>query len=152
MPKKRSASQQQISDLTSDLQRVRADFENYRKRTELEKQSAQDSGYMSAIMKLLPVVDTIERAVGHIPDHLKEDAWANGVAGLSKQLEKTLLDLGVARIQASAGTPFDPQLHQAVQFDESSDGAVEVIADEMQSGYTLHGVTMRPSMVKVKRQ
>ena len=66
----------QIVELTSDIQRVRADFENYRKRVESEKQSARDYGQKEMVIKLLPVIDNIERAVGHVPAELADNAWA----------------------------------------------------------------------------
>ena len=142
---------QRIADLTLDLQRTRADFENYRKRVEQEKEMARASGRAGAIMKLLPVVDNIERAIAHLPANLKDDAWANSVVKLTKNLEKSLADMGVERIDAKKDTVFNPDLHEAVQFDEDAEGEHEVIAEELQSGYKVDGVVMRPSMVKVTR-
>lgn len=141
-----------IEELTADLQRTRADFENYRKRVEMEKQSARNAGESMAIMKLLPVIDNIDRAVAHIPDDLADNKWAQGIAGLVKHLEKSLDNLNVKRIDAKPGTPFDPELHEAVQFEEEAEGEHEVIAEELQAGYTLNGQIMRPAMVKVTRQ
>jgi len=144
--------QQQLGELTLDLQRTRADFENYRKRVEAEKQAAQDLGQTKAIMKLLPVIDTIERAIANVPAELADNAWAKGVAGLNKQLDKQLKDLGLEKIDAKPGTPFNPELHQAVQFDETAEGDKEVIAEELRAGYILNGAVVRDAMVKVTRQ
>ena len=74
------------------------------------------------------------------------------MAGLVKQLEKSLGELNLAKIDASADTPFNPELHQAVQFDEDATGDIEVIAEELQPGYTLGGSPIRHSMVKVTRK
>ena len=144
--------QQQLGELTLDLQRTRADFENYRKRVEAEKQAAQDLGQTKAIMKLLPVIDTIERAIANVPEELKDNPWAKGVTSLSKQLDKQLKDLGLEKIDAKPGTPFNPELHQAVQFDETVEGDKEVIAEELRAGYILNGAVARDAMVKVTRQ
>ncbi|MBB1558843.1 nucleotide exchange factor GrpE [Candidatus Saccharibacteria bacterium] len=144
--------QQQLGELTLDLQRTRADFENYRKRVEAEKQAAQDLGQTKAIMKLLPVIDTIERAIANVPAELADNAWAKGVAGLNKQLDKQLKDLGLEKIDAKPGTPFNPELHQAVQFDETAEGDKEVIAEELRAGYILNGAVVRDAMTKVTRQ
>ena len=154
MPKNKKPDDmaQQINDLTLDLQRTRADFENYRKRVEQEKEMARASGRAGAIMKLLPVVDNIERAIAHLPDNLKQDKWANSVVKLTKNLEKSLADMGVTRIEATSGIAFNPDMHEAVQFDEDAEGEHEVISEELQSGYMVDGVVMRPSMVKVTRQ
>ena len=144
--------EQQLGELTLDLQRTRADFENYRKRVEAEKQAAQDLGQTKAIMKLLPVIDTIERAIANVPAELADNAWAKGVAGLNKQLDKQLKDLGLEKIDAKPGTPFNPELHQAVQFDEAAEGDKEVIAEELRAGYILNGAVVRDAMTKVTRQ
>lgn len=141
-----------IAELTADLQRTRADFENYRKRVEGEKQAARDAGQASAILKLLPVVDNIERAIAHVPEDLTENKWAQGVTNLVKQLDKSLDGLNVRRIVATPGTVFDPELHEAIQFDEDAEGEQEVIAEELQAGYTLNGQPIRHAMVKVTKQ
>ena len=143
--------EQQLGELTLDLQRTRADFENYRKRVDAEKQAAQQTVETKAILKLLAVVDTIERAVANVPADLVDNAWAKGVVGIDKQLTKQLAGLGVQKISAAPGTMFNPELHQAVQFDEESEGEHEVIAEEMQAGYTLNGAVIRHAMVRVKR-
>ncbi len=145
-------SEQQLGELTLDLQRTRADFENYRKRVEAEKQSAHQMGQAKSVMKLLPVIDTIERAIANVPEELKDNPWVKGVAGLNKQLDKQLKEIGLEKIDAKPGTLFNPELHQAVQFDEETEGDKEVIAEELRAGYTLDGVVIRDAMVKVTRQ
>lgn len=150
--KKQEELEQQITELTADLQRTRADFENYRKRTETEKQQARATGEASAILKLLPVIDTIERAITHQPAELADNKWAQGVAGAGKNLQKSLDALSVRRIEATPGTAFNPEIHEAIQFDETAEGEHEVIAEELQAGYTLSGLPIRHAMVKVTRQ
>jgi len=153
MPKKTPKLDEVLADLTEltvDLQRTRADFENYRKRVEIDKEQARASGKVQAIMKLLPVIDNIERAIGHMPESLKDDKWAQGVAGLIKNLDKSLESLNLVRIDAGVGTPFDPELHEAIQMDDG-DGETEVIAEELQPGYKLGNDVIRHSMVKVKK-
>ena len=149
---KQNDLQKQLDELTVDLQRTRADFENYRKRVELEKAAARDAGQASAILKLLPVIDTIERAVSHIPKNLKEDKWAQGIVGLVKNLEKALEGLNLRRIDARSGTEFNPDFHEAIQFDDDGTGEKEVIAEELQAGYLLNGRPVRHAMVKVTRK
>jgi molecular chaperone GrpE len=144
--------EQQVTELTQDLQRTRADFENYRKRVELEKTAAREAGQSSAILKLLPVVDNIERAIAHVPNELKDNKWAQSVAGLTKNLEKSLDNLNLKRIDAEKGSDFNPELHEAIQFDEEAEGDKEVIEEELQAGYLLNGRPIRHAMVKVTRQ
>ncbi len=144
--------QKKIDELTNDLQRTRADFENFRKRVDSEKQQAMKNGETKTALKILPVVDTIERAVVNIPQDIADNAWVKGVSGMIKQLEVALSNMGIKKIDAKPGVTFDPELHQAVQFDEEADGDIEVISEELQAGYTLDGMLIRHSMVKVTRK
>lgn len=144
--------EQQIAELTQDLQRTRADFENYRKRVELEKTAAREAGQSSTVLKLLPVVDNIERAIAHVPDELKDNKWAQSVASLTKNLDKSLDALNLKRIDAEKGSDFDPELHEAIQFDDEAQGDKEVIEEELQAGYLLNGRPIRHAMVKVTRK
>jgi len=150
--KKQDELEQQLAELTLDLQRTRADFENYRKRVETEKQTARDAGASSSILKLLPVIDNIERALAHLPAELADNAWAQGVVNLRKNLEKSLENLNVHRIDATPGSVFNPELHEAIQFDEEASGEHEVIAEELQAGYLLGTMPIRHAMVKVTRK
>jgi molecular chaperone GrpE len=150
--KKELEFDQKVGELTLDLQRTRADFENYRKRVDAEKQAARESGQSSAVLKLLPVIDNIERAIRYTPEELKDNSWVQSVSGLVKNLEKSLDSLNVARINANEDTEFNPELHEAIQFDEDAEGEKEVIAEELQAGYTLNGSVIRHAMVKVTRK
>lgn len=150
--KKSEDVEQRLGELTLDLQRTRADFENYRKRVELEKEQARTAGKATAILKLLPVIDNIERAIAHVPHELDDNAWAQGVVKLVKNLEKSLEHLDLKRIDAAPGSNFNPELHEAVQFDEGAEGEKEVIDEELQAGYLLNGQPIRHSMVKVTKR
>lgn len=148
---KQNKLEEQIAELTADLQRTRADFENYRKRVDGEKQLARESGQASAVLKLMPVIDNIERAIKYEPEDIKDHKWVQGISALVKNLDKSLEAIGVNRIPASPGTEFNPELHDAVQFDESAQGNKEIIEEELQAGYTFNGVPIRHAMVKVTR-
>lgn len=149
--KKQEELEQRIDELTADLQRTRADFENYVRRTDQEKSAAREAGEATAILKLLPVIDNIERAIAYTPEDLRDHPWAQGVTGLVKNLEKSLDGLGLKRINAKPGVDFNPELHDAIQVDEDATGEREVIAEELQSGYVLRGRPIRHAMVKVTR-
>lgn len=143
---------EKIAELTADLQRIRADFENYRKRVDEEKSAARIIGAEKATLEMLPVIDNIERAIGHTPQEICEHAWVKGVNKLASQLDKTLEKLGVSRIDSKPGTVFNPELHQAVQMNEDVQGENEVIESELQAGYTLNGRVIRHAMVRVTRK
>lgn len=149
--KKQQELEQQIGELTQDVQRQRADFENYRKRVEVEKEQAKQTGKTQAVMKLLPVIDNIDRAVAHLPAELQGNAWADGVVKLSKHLDKMVGDLSLEKIAIIPGeTLFDPSLHEAIQMDDA-EGDTEVVAEELQTGWKLGDTVIRPAMVKVTR-
>jgi len=150
--KKDEEFEQRLGELTADLQRTRADFENYRKRSEVEKAASYQHGQAAAILKLLPVIDNIERAITYLPDDLKGNKWAQSIAGLVKNLEKSLESLNMKRIDAKAGSEFNPEFHEAIQFDEDATGDKEVIAEELQAGYLLGGRPIRHAMVKVTKK
>ena len=143
--------EQQLGELTIDLQRTRADFENYRKRVDVEKAAAREAGQSGAVLKLLPVIDDIERAIAYVPEDLKDNTWAQGVTNLVKKLNKSLESLNVHRIKTAKGTAFNPEVHEAIQFDEEAEGEVEVIEEELQAGYEHNGRVIRHAMVKVTR-
>jgi molecular chaperone GrpE len=144
-------SRTEVEELTNDLKRLRADFENYMRRVDSEKAAVREAGEAGAILKLLPVIDNIERAIAYTPEDLKGNPWADGVANLVKNLEKSLQGLGLERIEATPGTEFDPELHDAIQVDEDAEGEKEVVAEELQPGYRLRGRPIRHAMVKVTR-
>jgi molecular chaperone GrpE len=154
-PKHKDESQDEhkaeVEELTNDLKRLRADFENYMRRVDSEKAAVHEAGEAGAILKLLPVIDNIERAIAYMPEDLKGNPWADGVANLVKNLEKSLQGLGLERIEATPGTEFDPELHDAIQVDEDVEGEKEVVAEELQPGYRLRGRPIRHAMVKVTR-
>jgi molecular chaperone GrpE len=150
--KKQEELEQQVAELTADLQRTRADFENYRKRSEADKAATYQHGQSAAILKLLPVIDNIERAVAYLPKELEDNKWAQGIAGLVKNLEKSLEGLNLKRIDAKEGADFNPDLHEAIQFDEDAEGEKEIVAEELQAGYMLSGQPIRHAMVKVTKK
>ncbi|HKX24608.1 MAG TPA: nucleotide exchange factor GrpE [Candidatus Saccharimonadales bacterium] len=149
MADKKAELEQQVGELTADIQRIQADFINYRTRAEQDKQLAITAGKAAAVLKLLPVIDNIDRAVGHIPEELADNQWVKGVSSLGKSLDKSLADMGVTRIEA-VGQPFDPNLHEAISAE--GEGAYEVVTEELRAGYMLEGQIIRHSMVKVTHQ
>ncbi len=149
-----------VEELMADLQRTRADFENYRKRVEQEKVAVAASARANMILKLLPLLDNVDLATRHLPEDLQDHDWAKGVATLNKNLTQILSELGVSRILADPGTVFDPELHDAVSFDaeddnldENNDGFdAEVISEELRPGYKFSDTVIRPTMVRVTRR
>lgn len=133
--------QAQIKELTNDLQRTRADFENFRKQVEAQKAMVAATSKDTTVMKFLPLVDDFSRALQTYPEQL---------APLAKSFYKTLESLDLAVINSEPGIEFDPDFHEAVSV-EDGDGETEVIAETLRPGYVYDGDVIRPAMVKVKR-
>lgn len=151
LSKKEAKLEQELTELTSDLKRVQADFINYRHRVEEDRATLTEGAKAATIMKLLPMIDDIERAILHMPEELAGDKWASGIVSLGRRLEKALQDLGLTRIEAAPGTLFDPNLHEAISM-EDGEGDEEVVDEELRAGYRLGAHVVRHSLVKVRRQ
>ncbi len=147
---KRADLQQQIAALTEALQRERADATNLRRQHDDQLASLRTVVKANVIRDLLPVIDNFERALKHVPADLADNDYIKGVNAVVKQFEKTLADIGVARIK-TVGEAFDPRYHEAVSMEEGK-GSHEVISEELQAGYKLGDDVIRHAMVRVKLQ
>jgi molecular chaperone GrpE len=142
--------ERKLAELTEALQRERADSTNLRRRTEEEKSKLGDFYKANVVRALLPGLDNLERALKHAPKDLKDHDYVKGVQGVVKQFEKTLAELGVEKIKTE-GEKFDPKYHEAVGMEEG-EGDTEVVAEELQAGYTLGDEVVRHAFVKVKME
>jgi len=137
-----AALEVKITELTEGLQRTRADFENFRKQTDLQRGQLMKITEFATIEKVLPVLDTVELAIQH----------NESLAPLAKTFEKSLNDLGLKMIDANTGTPFDPDFHEAARMEEGDGGDTEVVSEVLRPGYLYNGEVLRPAMVVVKKQ
>ena len=148
LDKKADAYKEKIDQLEDRVKRQMAEFENFRKRTDKEKQAMFDTGAKSVIEKILPVVDNFERGLATVPEESKEDPFVDGMNRIYKQLMTELDNIGVKPIEA-VGREFNPNLHNAVMQVESDEYESGVVAQELQKGYTYHDMVVRHSMVGV---
>ena len=130
-----------LAERTADLQRTRADFENFRKQTELQKQQAIAAARYATVAKFLPLIDDLDRALSAYPDQLSP---------LAKNITKATQSLGLERINSDPGTDFNPDFHEAVSVTDEG-GDREVVAATLRAGYLYEGSVLRPAMVQVKR-
>ena len=128
-----------IAELTNDLQRTRADFENFRKQTEAQKESAMKTAKLATVFKILPILDDLDRAISSY-EELKP---------LEKSLEKTLGELKLAKVPAEVNADFNLEIHEAISAE--GDGEKEVISEVLRPGYFYEGELLRPAMVKVNK-
>jgi molecular chaperone GrpE len=133
--------------LLDRLARAQAEFENVRRRAGKEQHESRDYAVADAIKSLLPVVDSLERAL-----QVKSDAaeFRGGVELIYKQLQAALAKLSVNAI-VSKGEAFDPRFHEAVEMVETSDAPDHQVVEELQRGYKFKDRLLRPAMVKVAR-
>lgn len=145
---KTDAMKEQIDQLEDKVKRQLAEFENFRNRTEREKQAMFETGARSVIEKILPVVDNFERGLATVGPDQQEDPFVDGMNKVYRQLVTELENIGVKPIEA-VGKEFDPNLHNAVMQVESEEYESGIVAQELQKGYTYRDVVVRHSMVSV---
>jgi molecular chaperone GrpE len=144
--KREEELEQQIVELTADVQRVQAEFINFKKRSDEEKTLLSEFSKSQVIKDLLPVIDDLERALNHLPEDLKENKWAQGTAKVYDRLQKQLEKLGVTKIDA-LNQPFNPNLHEAVQVE--GEGNTQTVSEVLQQGYQIRNQIIRHAVVKV---
>jgi molecular chaperone GrpE len=125
--------------------RAEADFQNYKRRAEQERDDSRRFAGVALISNLLPIVDDLERAFGSLDGGLAGLTWLDGLRLIYRKLVMLLENAGVKPIEAN-DLPFDPRYHEAVAHIEGEDGKV---LSEVQRGYMLHDRVLRPAMVVV---
>lgn len=148
--KEKAALKEQVAALEDRVRRQMAEFDNYRKRTDKEKESMFSMGERSVIEKMLPILDNFERGLAALPEEEKGSSFADGMDKILKQFVKQLEDLGVKPIEA-VGKEFDPAYHNAVMQVESEEYEEGVVVQEFQKGYMYKDTVLRHSMVTVAK-
>jgi molecular chaperone GrpE len=128
-------------------QRAQADYANFRRRVEQEREDLVKGAEAGLLLRLLPVLDDLERALAGLPPELHGVTWVDGVLLIERKLRSVLEAHGLTPIEAM-GQPFDPNLHEAVMRDDES-GEATTVTGELQRGYRLHDRVLRPTLVKV---
>ena len=146
--KKEDAYKEKIDQLEDRVKRQMAEFENFRKRTDREKQAMFETGAKSVLEKILPVVDNFERGLATVAPEQMEDPFVDGMNRVYKQLLTELENIGVKPIEA-VGCEFDPNFHNAVMQVENEEYESGVVAQELLKGYTYRDTVVRHSMVAV---
>lgn len=129
-----------IAELINDLQRTRADFENFRRQNDIQREQDRNYAKLDTVKKILPLIDDFERAIQAQPKVLSP---------LSKNFEKTLKSIGLQKIDSAIGTEFNPDLHEAISVD--GDGDKETIAETLRAGYYYGDEVLRTAMVRVSK-
>ena len=139
--------EKQSEDYRDKWLRAAADYKNFKRRADQERVDLIRGASAGLLLKLLPVVDDIERALDSVPDEIAASTWFEGVRLIAQKLQTVLESEGVTPISA-LGTEFDPNQHEAVIYEDAGDGAdAKVVV--LQKGYKLRDRVLRPTMVKV---
>lgn len=145
----RDAARAQADEYLNALQRERAEFANYKRRTAEERQRELGLAGEDLIRKVLVLADDFDRAIDARPAALAGDAWADGIAAIDRKLRQLLESEGVTAVVADPGTSFDPREHEAVVTVPSPDRAEGEIVEEIRRGYRLRDRVIRPALVAV---
>ena len=131
------------------LQRERAEFQNFKRRTTEERMRDLGLAGEDLIRKVLSVADDFDRAIEARPASIADDAWFDGIAAIDRKLRALLESEGVTTIDASPGRPFDPREHEAIANVPGTDRPDGEIVDEVRRGYRLRDRVIRPALVAV---
>jgi molecular chaperone GrpE len=143
------AANTQSDEYLSALQRERAEFLNYKRRTAEERQRDLGLAGDDLIRKVLAVADDFDRAIDARPQELAGNSWAEGIAVIDRKLRSLLESEGVTEIDAAPGRRFDPREHEAIANVPDTDRPEGEIVDEVRRGYRLRDRVLRPALVAV---
>ncbi|MBY0158328.1 nucleotide exchange factor GrpE [Cytobacillus firmus] len=150
-----AAGSAELEKLQAELQeqqqrtlRVQADFDNFRRRTQKEKEDLGKYASSKLITELLPVIDNFERALQASEENPEFESFSKGVSMIFRQMESVLATEGLSAMK-SVGEPFNPEYHQAIMQVESDEYEEGIVVEEVQKGYMLKDKVLRPAMVKV---
>lgn len=129
-------------------QRSRAEFNNYRKRTQQQLSNSKQQGAIEAFSKLLPVFDDFERAFDNVPAELEANPWVSGTSLILKNIQKVLNEFNVETLDP-VGEEFDPTQHEAIGMEDSDEYESGTVTTTLQKGYKFGDQILRPALVRV---
>jgi molecular chaperone GrpE len=138
-----------VEEYLTALQRERAEFTNFRRRTTEQREQDRGLAGEDLILKVLTLADDFDRAVDSRPDGLAGSAWVEGIAAIDRKLRVLLESEGVTSVDASPGTPFDPREHEAIVSVPGTGRAEGEIVEEVRRGYRLRDRVIRAALVAV---
>lgn len=146
-----NSEQAAAEDYRELLKRLQADFVNYKRRVERERQEQAKSAAADLILKLLPLLDDLGRALKAVPHQIAGAQWVKGMALVERKLMGILEEQGLRRMEAE-GEDFDPWQHEAVFCEEAPDLEEGKVKAVLREGYTFNGKVIRPAQVTVTKK
>jgi len=154
-PEELVALRSQVQDLQAkadewldQYRRSAAEFANYRRRQERDRDQQRVALKVDVVRRLFPIIDDLELALGHVPSGVGATGWAEGLALILRKMKSVLSEYGVEPIEA-LGKPFDPNYHEAVLQEPSNDYPEGVVMEELRPGYRIGDQVVRATQVKV---
>jgi molecular chaperone GrpE len=135
-------------ECVAQLQRERADFLNYKHRVARERADDRERTRDEILRQLLPAIDDLDRALGQVPDELRDHPWTQGIALAHQRFFEVLRQLGVERV-GTQGDRFDPSIHEAVAYQEQPEAAEPQVQSVVRAGYRLGPRLLRAAQVVV---
>lgn len=145
-----ATAQQEAAENKAAWQRSAADFSNYRRRTEQEREAMVGLANEVLLAKLLTIVDDFDRAIANMPADLHDISWVSGIAAIDRKLRLLLDSEGLTAIEA-VGKQFDPHEHEAIAQEDRPGVPEGTVIAELQKGYRIRDRVLRPAMVAVAR-
>lgn len=142
-------AEQEATDNKAAWQRSAADFANYRRRTEQQREEELGLANEMLLLKLLSVADDFDRAVAHVPPDQQSSPWVEGIAAIDRKLHALLDSEGVRQSEPAEGRPFDPREQEAIAYEETTEVPDGTVLRELQPGYRIRDRVLRPSLVSV---
>lgn len=139
--------EKRIIELEEGWKRTQADFENYKKRAEVQRSEVLHLMRADFLTKITPVLDNFRRAFAHAPN----DDFARGIKQIEKQLEDILISEGLKKIPAEVGINFDPNIHEAIIHESNKKVPADHIIAELESGWMFDGRVIKPAKVRVSK-
>jgi len=139
-----------LSETKDRYLRSAADFENFKKRARQQQMDTIQHASADLIARLLPALDDLHKALDHKPSGADE-SWVKGLELSVRKLEEALGAHGLEPIEA-VGVPFDPKLHEAIGYEESTEHPEDTVTSELRRGYRIRDRVVRPALVKLARQ
>jgi len=139
------------SEYLEHLVRIKAEFENYKKRVEKERLDYIKYSNAELILKLLPVIEGFKRGIDSTRNTGNIQDFVRGMEMIYRELQDVLKRNGLTEIEAE-GRPFDPHLHEVVEYVETQDFPENTVVEEVQTGYMVYDRVLRPALVKISRK
>jgi molecular chaperone GrpE len=130
-------------------QRARAEFANYRRRQEQQRKQMQVNAKANVLVQLLPVMDDLKRALEAVPEEIEGNPWVSGVEQVQRKWQAALEREGLSALLVKAGESFDPNIHEALTHEPSTEVEAGKVIEVVQPGYEVDGVILRPALVRV---